>query len=265
MAQWRPMADPVQVPGYNILQIIGQGGQAQVYHAEREHDGLRVALKVLDPKLRNDRVFLERFVREYKLLAALEIDHVARIYDQGFSGENPYIAMEYLPSGTLAARIKEGLQPRTALRLTAQIARALAAIHQRGIVHRDLKPANVLFRPDGRPVLVDFGLAKDLAVASNLTIAGHLIATPRYMSPEQCMGKPVDERSDLYSLGVVFYEMLTGEKMFGIATPAELLKMHTTSPRPRLPGPHAVHQPLLERLLAIDPAQRFASAVDVCA
>jgi serine/threonine-protein kinase PpkA len=259
------MSEPVQVPGYNILQIIGQGGQAKVYHAEREHDGLRVALKVLDRRMKNDPVFLERFVREYKLLSALEIDYVARIYDQGFSGDLPYIAMEYLPSGTLAARIVEGIAPRAALRLTAQIARALAAIHQRGIVHRDLKPANILFRPDGRPVLVDFGLAKDLGVASNLTIAGHLIATPRYMSPEQCMGKPVDERTDLYSLGVVLYEMLTGQKIFGQATPAELLKLHTTAPRPQLPEPHAVHQPLLERLLAIDPAQRFPSAVDVCA
>ena len=259
------MSEPVQVPGYNILQIIGQGGQAKVYHAEREHDGLRVALKVLDRRMKNDPVFLERFVREYKLLSALEIDYVARIYDQGFSGDLPYIAMEYLPSGTLAARIVEGIAPRAALRLTAQIARALAAIHQRGIVHRDLKPANILFRPDGRPVLVDFGLAKDLGVQSNLTIAGHLIATPRYMSPEQCMGKPVDERTDLYSLGVVLYEMLTGQKMFGQATPAELLKLHTTAPRPQLPEPHSVHQPLLERLLAIDPAQRFPSAVDVCA
>jgi serine/threonine-protein kinase PpkA len=259
------MSDPIQVPGYNILQIIGQGGQAQVFHAEREHDGLRVALKVLDRRMKNDPVFLERFVREYKLLAALEIDHVARIYDQGFSGEHPYIAMEYLPSGTLAARIQEGLEPRAALRLTAQIARALAAIHQRGIVHRDLKPANVLFRPDGRPVLVDFGLAKDLGVVSNLTVAGHLLTTPRYMSPEQCMGKPVDERTDLYSLGVVLYEMLTGEKMFGSVTSSDLLRMHTSAPRPRLPEPHAVHQPLLERLLAIDPAARFASAMDVCA
>ena len=259
------MSESALVPGYNILQIIGQGGQAQVFHAEREHDGLRVALKVLDRRFKNDPVFLERFVREYKLLAALEIDSVARIYDQGFSGDAPYIAMEYLPSGTLAARIQEGLQPRAALRLLSQIARALAAIHQRGIVHRDLKPANVLFRPDGRPVLVDFGLAKDLGAVSNLTIAGHLIATPRYMSPEQCTGKPVDERADLYSLGVVFYEMLTGQKLFGSASASDLLRMHATAPRPQLNGPHAVHQALLDRLLAIDPAQRFASAVDLCA
>ena len=259
------MSDPVLVPGYNVLQIIGRGGQAQVYLAEREHDGLRVALKVLDRKLRQDAIFLERFVREYKLLASLEIDHVARIYDQGFSGEHPYIALEYLPSGTLAVRIHEGLKPHVALRLASQIARALAAIHQRGIIHRDLKPANILFRADGRPVLVDFGLAKDLGVVSNLTVQGRLLATPRYMSPEQCMGKPVDERTDLYSLGAILYEMLTGRKIFADATPADLMRLHTSAARPRLPEPHTVHQPLLDRLLAIEPEHRFRSAAEVCA
>jgi len=265
MAEYIPMSDSALVPGYNVLQIIGQGGQAQVYLAEREHDGLRVALKVLSPNVRQDTVFLERFVREYKLLASLEINHVARIYDQGFAGEHPYIALEYLPSGTLAARIQEGIKPRAALRLASQIARALDAIHQRGIIHRDLKPANILFRADGRPVLVDFGLAKDLGVVSNLTVQGRLIATPRYMSPEQCMGKPVDERTDLYSLGAILYEMLTGQKIFDSASAADLLRMHATAPRPRLPEPHHVHQPLLDRLLAVDPAARFSSAAEVCA
>jgi len=151
------MAAEQPVPGYNVVHIIGQGGQAQVYLAEREHDGLRVALKVLNKALRNDRVFLERFVREYKLVASLNSAYVARIYDQGFSGDFPYIAMEFLPSGTLASRIREGLTTRAALRIAAQIAQALDAIHSRGIVHRDLKPANILFRADGRPVLVDFG------------------------------------------------------------------------------------------------------------
>src|SRR5207237_10466818 len=126
------------VPGFSTLGRIGEGGQAQVYLAERNFDGLRVALKVLDPRLRQDKVFLERFVREYKLLAKLEIDYVVRIYDQGFAGEHPYIAMEYLPSGTLAARIHEGLSPRAALRITTQVSRALDAIHSSGHTHRDL-------------------------------------------------------------------------------------------------------------------------------
>jgi len=257
------MASEQPVPGYNVVHIIGQGGQAQVYLAEREHDGLRVALKVLNRALRNDPVFLERFVREYKLVASLNSAFVARIYDQGFTGDHPYIAMEFLPSGTLASRIREGLTTRAALRIAAQIAQALDAIHSRGIVHRDLKPANILFRADGRPVLVDFGLARDLTVNSTLTVAGQFLATPRYMSPEQCLGRPMDARSDLYSLGALLYEMITGTKIYDGANAAEVINMHVNAPAPQLAELLAVHQPLLDRLLAKDPAERFQSAAEV--
>src|ERR1700694_4632588 len=250
-----------QVPGYKIVHMIGQGGQAQVYLAERDKDGLRVALKVLDSKLRHDRVFFERFMREYKLIAALENEYVARIYDQGFTGDSAYIAMEFLPSGTLASRIREGLDSRAALRLAAQIARALDAIHAQGIVHRDLKPANILFRADGRPVIVDFGLARDLAANSSLTVAGQqLLATPRYMSPEHFLGQPVDARSDLYSMGAIFYEMLTGQKIFDSETPASMIEMHVKGRVPRLPERLPASQPILDRLLAKQPADRFQSA-----
>jgi serine/threonine-protein kinase PpkA len=255
--------DKPLVPGFTTLQRIGEGGQAQVYLAERDFDGLRVALKVLDSRVRHDQVFLERFVREYKLLAKLEIEHVARIYDQGFAGEHPYIAMEFLPSGTLAARIYEGMPPRTALRITAQVARALDAIHSRGIIHRDLKPANILFRSDGRPVLVDFGLAKDLAVDSTLTGQQRLLATPRYMSPEQCLGKPLDARSDLYSLGAILWDMLTRTRIYESSGPADLMRMHVTAPVPRLPDALAAHQPLLDKMLAKEPKDRFQSASDL--
>jgi len=257
--------DTPQVPGFTTLARIGEGGQAQVYLAERDYDGLRVALKVLDRRLRNDKVFLERFVREYKLLAKLEIEHVARIYDQGFAGEHPYIAMEYLPSGTLAARIREGLTPRAALRITAQVARALDAIHSRGIVHRDMKPANILFRADGRPVIVDFGLAKDLAIDSTLTGQQRLLATPRYMSPEQCMGKKVDARSDIYSLGCILWEMLTATRIYESAGPADLMRMHVQAAVPELPGELAAHQRLLNKMLAKEPQDRFQTASDLCA
>ena len=253
------------VPGYNVVHIIGQGGQAQVFLAEREHDGLRVALKVLNRALRNDPVFLERFVREYKLVASLDMNHVARIYDQGFTGDYPYIAMEFLPSGTLASRIREGLTTRSALRVASQIAQALEAIHARGIVHRDLKPANILFRADGRPVLVDFGLARDMRVNSTLTVAGQFLATPRYMSPEQCLGHPIDARSDLYSLGAVLYEMITGRKIYDGANSAEVIAMHVNAPPPKLADLLSAHQPLMDKLLAKKPEDRFQSAAEVVA
>jgi serine/threonine-protein kinase PpkA len=267
MVKWQnsPMPSEQPVPGYNVVHIIGQGGQAQVFLAEREHDGLRVALKVLNRALRNDPVFLERFVREYKLVASLDSAYVARIYDQGFSGDYPYIAMEFLPSGTLASRIREGLTTRAALRVASQIAQALDAIHSRGIVHRDLKPANILFRADGRPVLVDFGLARDMNVNSTLTVAGQFLATPRYMSPEQCLGRPVDVRSDIYSLGAVLYEMITGTKIYDGANSAEVIAMHVNAPPPQLAELLSVHQPLLDRLLAKKPEDRFQSAAEVLA
>ena len=253
------------VAGYSVLHIIGHGGQAKVYLAERDHDGLRVALKVLDRTLRQDATFLERFVREYKLIASIQNEHVALIYDQGFAGDYPYLAMEFLPSGTLASRILEGLTSRAALRIASQVAHALDAIHSHGIVHRDLKPANILFRPDGTPVIVDFGLSKHLGWNSSLTQDGQLLATPRYMSPEQCVGGSVDARSDLYSLGAVFYEMLTGRKLFQTKDVADLVSAHLHAPVPRLPERLAGYQPIIDRLLAKDPAERFQSARELFA
>ncbi|HVB49490.1 MAG TPA: protein kinase, partial [Burkholderiales bacterium] len=208
-------AAPARTPAplinrYRILGIIGQGGMALVYLAERESDGLRLVLKVLDPALRTDTTYVRRLEREYKLIASIHNEHVARIYDQDFSGEHPYIAMEFFSGGSLATRMHEGLTSRDALRIMSQIARALDAVHAHGIVHRDLKPQNILFRENGLPAIVDFGLARSLAMDVTLTRHGQLLATPRYASPEQCLGRPADHRSDLYSLGVIFYEMLSG-------------------------------------------------------
>ena len=256
---------PPRIPGYRVLHPIGQGGQAVVYLAERAADGCTVALKVLDRQLRHDAIYLERLKREYQVLAAIDDPYVAKIYDHSFAGELPYIAMEFVPSGTLAGRMRAGIEPREALRLAGQIAQALEPIHARGIVHRDLKPANILFRPDGRPVIVDFGLAKDTAATFTLTIAGQLLATPRYMSPEQCLNQPVDARSDLYSLGVIFYEMLTGERMYASADSADLVHMQVSAPIPTLPPLLAAHQPLLGRLLAKNREHRLASAGELVA
>mgnify|MGYP001286493723 CR=1 FL=1 len=257
------MAQP-SIPGYRVLNPIGQGGQAMVYLAERAADSLSVALKVLDRSARQDRVYLERLKREYRVLAAIDNPYVAKIYDQDFSGELAYIAMEFVPSGTLAGRIRDGIAVDDALRLVGQIAHGLEAIHAAGIVHRDLKPANILFRADGRPVIVDFGLAKDLSAKSTLTAAGQLLTTPRYMSPEQCLNLPVDGRSDLYSLGVILYEMLTGSRMYESANAARVVEMHVNAPVPRLPAQLADHQALLDGLLAKKPEHRFQSARALC-
>ena len=258
------MAEP-RIAGYRVLHPIGRGGQATVYLAERASDALSVALKVLDRDVRQDRVYLERLRREYRVLAAIDNPYVARIYDHNFSGTLPYIAMEFVPAGTLAGRMHGGIEPREALRLVARIAQALEAIHARGIVHRDLKPANILLRPDGAPVIVDFGLAKDLAAISTLTIGGQLLATPRYMSPEQCSGLEVDGRSDLYSLGVIFYEMLSGQRMYETANSAELVNLQVNGPLPVLAKPLQAHQPLLDRLLAKKPEDRLHSARELVA
>lgn len=261
-----PLAgDEWRIPGYRSLRKIGEGGMAQVYLAEREQDGLQLVLKVLDAKLRADETFFKRFVREYKLIAGLQNEYVAHIYDQGFAGEHPFIAMEYLSGGTLAARIYEGMTSLTALRITSQVARALSAIHERGVIHRDLKPPNILFRDNGRPVLVDFGLAKNLSARTTLTRHGMVIATPRYMSPEQCLGRPADHRSDLYSLGVIFYEMLSGRRLYEGEGPAGLVYQHVHGPIPRLPARLAGYQGILDRLLAKAPEERFQSARELFA
>jgi len=238
---------------------------AKVYLAERIQDGIQLVLKVLDPGLRRDSTFLQRFVREYQLIVSIENEHVARVFEHGFAGEQPYIAMEYLPGGTLAARIHEGISSLAALRLTSQIAKALDAIHSRDIVHRDLKPQNIMFRESGRPVIVDFGLAKDLDADSNLTRFGEVLATPRYMSPEQCMGQPADARSDLYSLGAIFYEMIAGQRLFGDAGPADLVYLHVHGEIPRLPAHLAGYQTIVDRLLAKRREDRFQSARELFA
>ena len=257
--------DADAIPGYRALRMIGEGGMAQVYLAERKADGLQLVLKVLDPAMRHNDTFLKRFEREYRLIVSLENEYVARIYDHGFSGERPYIAMEYLSGGTLAVRMREGMTSLAALRLTSQIARALDAIHAHDIVHRDLKPQNIMFRDTGRPVIVDFGLAKELGSGIELTRHGEVMATPRYMSPEQCLGREADARSDLYSLGAIFYEMLTGQRLYGEAGPADLVYQHVHGPVPQLPPRLAGYQTILDRLLAKKPEDRFRSARELFA
>jgi eukaryotic-like serine/threonine-protein kinase len=191
-----------------VLAAQEDSGAQRVFKLFRGH------VEELDPGL-----LYQRFLREYQSIADLVHPNVVRIFDIGIDDTQAWIAMEYLSGGTLAARIAEGMTAAQALAAARDIARGLAAVHALGVLHRDLKPANVMRHADGRWVLIDFGLAKELRAESSVTSPGMIFGTPWYMSPEQGHGGRVDERSDCYSLGVILYEMLTGTRPFAARTP----------------------------------------------
>jgi len=251
------------VSHFRVLEQLGAGGMGVVYRGEDVTLGRTVALKFMLPEYTVDETAAARFLREARSVATLDHPNICTVHEAGRSDDGHlFLAMSYYAGETLKDRLTsaEALPVAQALDIAAQIARGLTCAHAAGIVHRDLKPANILFRADGRPVIVDFGLAKDLGAHSTLTIAGQLLATPRYMSPEQCLNLPVDGRSDLYSLGVIFYEMLTGLRLYDSANPASVVNMHVNAPVPKLPAHLAEHQALLDGLLAKKPEARFQSA-----
>jgi serine/threonine protein kinase len=168
--------------------------------------------------------------------------------------------MEFLGAGSLAERLNEPLQPDIALRYATQIGGALAAVHEAGILHRDLKPANIMFREDGSLALIDFGLAKQVRLDTAITGTGQIFGTPYYMSPEQGHAEPTDQRSDIYSLGCIFYEMLTGERPFTASSPMGVIYRHAHAPRPRLALALTHLQPILDRMLAVERVGRFQTA-----
>jgi tRNA A-37 threonylcarbamoyl transferase component Bud32/FixJ family two-component response regulator len=250
----------IVAPGYRVLRRVGEGGMSRVFLAEREEDGLQLVLKMLDPRLARDPASRARFVREYKIIQRIQNEHVVMIFDQGFTSDTPWLAMEYFPGGDLQARIRSGLSSMGALKILVQMAEALDAVHSAGVVHRDLKPQNIMFRENHRLAILDFGLARELDATSTLTQRGMVMATPLYMSPEQCLGQPHDERGDLYSTGVILYEMLTGNHMFEGDNAPQLAYQHVHGPIPKLPKRLAGYQSLLERLVAKRPDDRFQSA-----
>ncbi|HUQ51188.1 MAG TPA: protein kinase [Gammaproteobacteria bacterium] len=242
------------------------GDLSSVYLAESEEGGERIALKVLRhvPDVGSGRLF-DRFLQEYEIIARVHHANVVRIFDLGVADDHAYIAMEYLAAGSLAERLKRALEPTTTADYIRQIAGALAAIHGAGILHRDLKPANIMFRDDGSLALIDFGLAKQMRLHAAITGTGQIFGTPYYMSPEQGHAEPTDERSDLYSLGCIFYEMLTGERPFTASSPMGVIYRHAHAPRPRLSRALTHYQPLLDRLLAVDRYERYQSAGELLA
>ncbi len=250
----------ILIPGYDIGDEIGEGAMASVYLATQRSLERKVALKIMAAALAADPSFCERFLREGKTLARLSHPHTVTIHDIGNVGELYYMAMEYLPNGTLKERIAAGLTPEQGLIYIRQIASALGYAHGLGLVHRDVKPANILFRADGTAVLSDFGIAKSLDDRTQFTQAGFAVGTPSYMSPEQARGQDIDGRADLYALGVVLYEILVGKLPYSGNDALSTALAHLTEPLPELPEHHGRYQDVLRKLLAKDPAERFADA-----
>ncbi|AZF08088.1 serine/threonine-protein kinase [Pseudomonas sp. R5-89-07] len=250
----------IVIPGYDIEGEIGEGAMANVYLATQRSLERKVALKVMAAALAADPSFCERFLREGKTLARLSHPHTVTIHDIGNVGELYYMAMEYLPNGTLKERIAAGLTPEQGVTLIRQIASALGYAHAQGLVHRDVKPANILFRADGTAVLSDFGIAKSLDDRTQFTQAGFAVGTPSYMSPEQARGQEIDGRADLYALGVVLYEILVGKLPYSGTDALSTALAHLTEPLPELPVHHGRYQSVLRKLLAKDPAERYPDA-----
>jgi serine/threonine protein kinase len=253
------------IRGYRCIRKLAAGPVTDLYVAESERAGALVALKVARDRPDETRPTLDvfrRFLQEYEIAQRISSPAVVRLHDLGVSDEHAWLVMEYFARGDLRRRMRAALAPREALGLAVAIARALATIHALGVLHRDLKPGNIMLRGDGSIALIDFGLSKDVALALDVTDTGTIFGTPHYMSPEQGHAEALDERSDLYSLGVILFEMLTGEKPYHADNPMAIVYKHRNEPMPRLPEPFAAVQPLLERLLAKAPAGRFASALE---
>lgn len=249
----------MEIKGYRIEKVIGRGGMATVYLAVQTTLQRHVALKVMNPAFANDEEFTTRFLQEGPIAAKLSDPQIVTVYDSGVDEKHYYLAMEYLPGGTLKQRIREGLPIEKALNIIKLLAKGLAYAHSQQVLHRDIKPQNILFRNTGEPVLTDFGIAKALTGTAHLTVPGTAFGSPKYMSPEQAKGNSLDHRSDIYSMGIVFYEMLTGAPPFQGKEAVKLAQAHITESIPPLPVELSVFQPLVDGLLAKDPDERFQS------
>lgn len=251
---------------YHILEQLGEGGMAVVYKAYDTRLERNVAIKVILPGKEHSEKFIKRFEREAKALAGLSHPNIVGVIDYGEYEGLPYLVMEYIPSGTLKQKLTGKPMPwREAAKILLPIARALAYAHNQKIIHRDVKPSNILITQSGEPMLSDFGIAKMLEAEETLDLTGTGVGvgTPEYMSPEQAQGKPVDARSDIYSLGVVFYEMVTGRKPYQADTPMAVIYKLASEPLPRpkefQPNlPSDVEQSLL-KALSKQPANRYTS------
>lgn len=246
--------------GYRFVRLIGQGSTSRVYLAERAAERATLVLKVIDVATIREPQVLERFVREAELVAAVDSPFVVKFHERGFTEDYGYIAMEFFTRGDLKQRIEHGVTVADAVNYTVHLLHGLQAIHGLGIVHRDLKPGNIMFRSDDSLALADFGISRRLDETSDLTRHGSVLGTPNYISPEQALGHRVDQRSDLYSAGVVLYEMLAGRKPFRAESAAALVYQHVHADVPQLPAQVRHFQPIIDIALAKSPDGRFGSA-----
>ncbi|HEX6034702.1 MAG TPA: protein kinase [Anaerolineales bacterium] len=264
---------PGQMLGpYRIINQIGKGGMATVYKAYQPSVDRYVAVKVLPSQLAESKEFAARFQQEARIIAKLEHPHILPVFDYGESNGVAYFVMRYLEAGTLKDRMVAGrpLPVQEIDRLFTQLADALSYAHGHGVVHRDLKPANALIDSQGNVFLTDFGIAKLLESASpRLTQTDAIMGTPAYISPEQAQGQPVDQRSDIYSLGIILYEMVTGSVPFVAETPLAVIFKHISDPlpppslvKPDIPRPI---EKVILKALAKDPRDRFATAAEFVA
>ncbi len=242
-------------PGYTVVRALGAGGMGQVVLAQDDALGRRVAIKTLTPALTASPDARQRFRREARTLAAVDHPGIVQVFSYGEAAGVAYLVMEYVEGESLAERMARGgaLSAAESLRLTREIATALAAAARRGVIHRDVKPANVLLDGDGHVRVADFGLARSVerhAADSGSTTAGTILGSPHYMSPEQARGLDLDVRTDMYALGIVLYEMLRGTRPFSGENAMDVMVAHLTQPLPALPAPQGTHEAIAAALLA---------------
>jgi serine/threonine protein kinase len=249
-----------EIPGYKFVKELGRGGMADVYLAIQQNLNRMVAIKILIPSIFRDSLFLKRFRREAQTLSKLVHPNIITVFDVGKTGDSYYIVMEYLQE-SLKERLKSyrKRKPEEALVIIKQISGALFYAHRIGFIHRDIKPDNIMFRKDGTPVVLDFGIARPINASTKLTKTGMSIGTPSYISPEQAKGEKIDGRSDIYSLGVVLYEMLTGKVPYSAENTLGVILKHIEDPIPRLPAHLQKYQHLIDRLMEKDCRKRIRS------